>query len=504
MNKLEKKMKKRIDNNLNQFVKNPYSKPKKSFPLWGKVMIPVGGFLAAATACLVVLLPLTAAKNGGYGGAQDATQSEQIDKDTNMKEEATINYNYLVQLRAPNYSKGSKTTDNEYSTDSAQYKSFKQKMQVLSTKLTQYLIESDFEENENIALSPLSIELCLGLAARAAKENTRKQILDAFDLDFATFDAYYKRYFMDIYNEKYSILTNSIWINNGVPLLSDALDDLRDDYYCYSYYADFFYHISETNKEMADFVSRNTNNFLNPIFDFGPKTLFVLMNTVYWRDYWNEHGIDLSRTAENYKFKNSDDSVSNKTFYQAYYEEGKALSEEKYDSFYAVTCNGFKLHFIKAKNDNEIKDLMNEETISYITNRSNYITQDDEKLEKYSTRCVFPEFAADYDEDITPILQNKLNITDLFNDSCDLTNLIDESKGKINAWADKCRHIAKIEVTKKGVEAAATTVIDVPGQSSPGDYTYVYEDFVIDNEFGFVLTYKDAIVFSGIVSNVDK
>ena len=55
---LEQKMKKRIDNNLDQMVKNPYENKKKKktrFPLWAKIMIPVTA-VTAAVAIPVLLI----------------------------------------------------------------------------------------------------------------------------------------------------------------------------------------------------------------------------------------------------------------------------------------------------------------------------------------------------------------------------------------------------------------------------------------------------------------
>ena len=34
-------------------------------------------------------------------------------------------------------------------------------------------------------------------------------------------------------------------------------------------------------------------------------------------------------------------------------------------------------------------------------------------------------------------------------------------------------------------------------------YKEVYETFVVDKEFGYILTYKDAVLFSGITTNID-
>ena len=35
------------------------------------------------------------------------------------------------------------------------------------------------------------------------------------------------------------------------------------------------------------------------------------------------------------------------------------------------------------------------------------------------------------------------------------------------------------------------------------EYKEVHETFEVDKEFGFVLTYKNSILFSGIVTNID-
>ena len=44
------------------------------------------------------------------------------------------------------------------------YSNFKDKMMVFSTKLSELFVKSDYDIKSNIAISPLSIEMCLGLA----------------------------------------------------------------------------------------------------------------------------------------------------------------------------------------------------------------------------------------------------------------------------------------------------------------------------------------------------
>ena len=56
--KLEKRVKQRIDNNLDKITKNPYKKVHV-FPLWAKIAIPVGSVALTAAVALGVILPLS-------------------------------------------------------------------------------------------------------------------------------------------------------------------------------------------------------------------------------------------------------------------------------------------------------------------------------------------------------------------------------------------------------------------------------------------------------------
>jgi serine protease inhibitor len=66
-------------------------------------------------------------------------------------------------------------------------------------------------------------------------------------------------------------------------------------------------------------------------------------------------------------------------------------------------------------------------------------------------------------------------------------------------------HVAKLVVNKKGTEGAAVTVIDMMATAAPyEEYKKVYETFVVDQEFGYVVSYNNNVLFSGVVTNIDK
>lgn len=382
-----------------------------------------------------------------------------------------------------------------------EYKEFVKKMKSFSLKLSEAYSINEFNDN-NIAISPASIELCLGLSIRCANSETREQLLKAMDVDYESFNKYYKYFYNSIlsspdsYNKGQITLSNSMWFDNDVPLKKDGLNGLENDYYCYSYEVDFNGKNSKTNQAMADFVKKQTKNLLHPNFSFDPLTFFVLMNTLYVKDTW---GYDISEIeyTDQYKFTNADGTVSNKKLLDGLYTTCKAIQQDSFSAFYEPlyrTC----LYFIKPEPGHTIKEVFTKENIEYITNNSNYTYQDDTLLERYHTHCVFPEFTVNTDIDLIELLSNSFNIKSLFDDACDFSNITDAF-----VYCSEIKHMLKLIVNNKGIEGAALTYAALSGAAGPDEYKDVYETFLVDKEFGFILTRNNAILFSGIISNID-
>lgn len=390
------------------------------------------------------------------------------------------------------------------------YYNFKDKMRVFSAKMSESFIKSDYDANKNITISPLSIEMCLGLAVYCANGQTRTELLNALDVDFTTFNKYYKLLFNELSKLDKDAsdqvaselsLTNSIWIDNDINLSETGLDDLKNDYYCHSFEADFDKYNKETTEAIEYFIEQKTKGLIQPDLQFDPKTFFVLMNTLYLKDIWNDWGGDLNTTSET-KFKNANGNVSSKELLVGYSEDGKAIETDDYSCFFACTRYGRYLYFVKPNEGKALKDVFNKEAMQYVLNHKNYVYQDNEKLERYHTNCVFPEFKADADIDLIPMFTRDLNVTSLFDPmKCDFSNIMQEPTP---GYVEQFKHIAKLEVNKKGIEGAAVTYMAYAGAAGPDEYTDIYETFEVDKEFGFILTnYYGDIIFSGTVTNID-
>lgn len=130
-----------------------------------------------------------------------------------------------------------------------------------SAKLSEELLK-DYQDGTNLAFSPISIYLDLGLGARASAGNTQEQILNALNVDFETLNSSYKTLFCllnDEYDEGKILTTNSVWLaqNQDLKFNENTLKDLANDYYCYSYSADFANDNANANKAITNFIKEN-------------------------------------------------------------------------------------------------------------------------------------------------------------------------------------------------------------------------------------------------------
>lgn len=395
-----------------------------------------------------------------------------------------------------------------YETKTTRYLSFKSKFKSLSNRLSESFAKQEYRGSDNITVSPLSIELCLGLAVRSASNETREELLKMFDVDFETFNEYYKLFFDEIsvdcvndLDQQVSSLefTNSIWLDDEVRLVDEGLNDLKNDYYCHSFQGDFNGHNKETVEAMEKFIHERSHKLLNPKLDFSKETLFVLMNTLYLKDLWHDGGLDLGDAPKNVTFTNANGRVSDKRLLSSEYASGKMLKQEKYNSFFAETFSSFHLHFIVPNNGYHIKDIFVKETLDEVINLDNYPICNDELEENYFTNCYFPAFEANCDLDLSQMMINDFDIKTLFNEKCDFSNI-----SKTNVYCDQFKQVAKLEVDSKGIEGAAVTYMSMSGNAGPNGYTNIYETLEVTKEFGFVLTnYFGDVIFSGIVSNID-
>lgn len=387
------------------------------------------------------------------------------------------------------------------------YNSFLEKVYKFGAKFTEATLK-DKDNVSNYAVSPVSVFMALAMTVESTSGETRQEILNALDLTYKELEENIQ-YFINNLNIDFSYtnydnenkiyggikLTNSIWFQKGFSIKEKLIEVLSKLYYSYSFQTDFNKENGKSNKLVRSFIKEQTNGLIDQNLELDVSTLVVLLNTLYFKDTWNDDGINLSFTNEKYPFTMEDSSQKSINLLKGYYNNGKAVFEEKYRSFYTETNAGATLTFVVPNDGYSLCEVFTKDTILECMNRK-YVVTDDEKMEMYHTNCYFPEFEASYDKTINNILTNDFGINKAFS-----PNEADFSKTSNEPlYLDNVKHIVKLNVNKTGIEGAAITAMIECGASQPV-YTDVYETFVVDRSFGYVLSYGGPL-FTGVVQTI--
>lgn len=365
--------------------------------------------------------------------------------------------------------------------------------------------------NGNFVVAPVSVYMALSVAAECAAGDTREEILTALDIDYTSLKTDFSKLYRSLIAEYRTntgglegqlTLTNSIWLNSGMNNLNvkdECISSLSQNFYCYSYSADFTNNNKQANRAVKSFVKKQTNGLINRDFNISSDSSFVLLNTLYLKNIWNMYGTNLPFTSEKYNFVNSDGSKNSTKLLQGKYSVGRAYEEETFTNFYARTYNGYQLKFIVPKEGYSVDDVYTSENLAKVSALTDYNALDDENMLCYNTRCLFPEFSASFNGDVKNVLREAFGINSMFDfTKSDFSSISDSPN-----YCTSVQHVTNLKVTKKGIEGAAVTVIPGAGAAAPGEYTNVYEDFVVDRSFAFIITDShNTTIFSGVVNKI--
>lgn len=373
------------------------------------------------------------------------------------------------------------------------------------------LAYSEYNKDKNFVVSPISVYMAMSLAAQCADGQTQNEILSLLGVTYEQLLSGFSDFYRSIYSEYYFRsdedknqlsgiinLSNSIWIDTHATYKQDCIDVLSDRFYCNSFSAEFKDNNQEANKSVRKFVKDNTRGLIDRDFRLSDRTSFALINTLYLKDIWSETIKELSLTDREYSFTKYNGEVKNVKLLEGYYNYGRAYKEEQFITFFTETLNGNKINFILPEGNFTVKDVFTTENINKIKALKDYNGVDHDKKERYYTRCLFPEFSASYVEEIGYLIQ-KMGVNLLFDENnCSFANLTDDQ-----LYCSDVIHAAELKVNRRGIEGAAVTVLELCGSAGPDGYEEIYEDFVIDRAFGFLISDRYGnTLFSGVVENI--
>ena len=364
--------------------------------------------------------------------------------------------------------------------------------------------ESAKSGTENTVVSPVSVYMGLSLAAMCAGGETQTELLNALGVDEATLSAgapeLWRSLNRDFGKRGEVSLSNSVWLQEGIPFEDACLQSLAEDFFADSYSADFAGNNDAANRALTDYIKDKTNGLIKADLQLPQETLFALVNTLYLKDTWNERGRELPVT-EDMPFVTGAGSETLLPFMQAEYHAGRPFEGENFTAFSALTCSGFSLTFLLPDEGVPLSDVFTAENLAAVQDIDDWNAVDEENRIHYYTRCIFPAFEGGCDMDAREILKDEFGIELLFDEkNCDLTPLVGAGN---NAYCFGAKHVATLKVDRRGIEGAAVFVLPGAGDAGPDEYTEVHQDFVVDRAFGFVLSdLYDTPLFAGVVNEV--
>lgn len=374
-------------------------------------------------------------------------------------------------------------------------KEYRDALSDFSAKL--YTIASNGEEG-NYTMSPVSVFMALAMLHGVGDDVVKRDVeeftgMSAGDLSRAgeLCRSLIRRSTFDGKVTCALDMTNSVWIDEGINVDAEAAKELEELFDCFAKSVPFFNDNKAANDSIADFVKKKTNGLIDRKFDFDMNTVFVLLNTLYLKDSWDIDG-DLSTT---YKYFYTDGGIKIGAFANGYYVPGQAAENDLSYYFYSRTTHGYKLKFIMPKDGVTLDEAMSAPNVGEINKTSDFCFEDENGALHY-TRCRFPEFKIESDTDLFKKFTEGGylgRILPYYGFDSAITDDADVAVSKIV-------HGAVLDVNKKGIEGAAYTAIagDVTSAADPS--VKIYHDFVINKNFGFILTdANDVILFEGQV-----
>ena len=357
---------------------------------------------------------------------------------------------------------------------------------------------------ENAVVSPISVYMGLSLAAASSAGETKEELLSALGVTEEALGEGISILWRSLNRELGKTgditLSNGIWLDKSTPFVEETLDVLAEDYYCNSYSADFAGDNEAANRALSQYIKDETNGLIDADLALSPETVFALVNTLYLKDTWNEYGDDIARTEERAFIQGNGEEVLRRLL-QGDYSMGRAQEGENYTSYHTETMHGFRITFLVPQDGATLSEVMTAQNIAEVSAREDWNATDEENRIHYYTRCLFPEFEGGYEGDVSPVLKEEFGVEKLFDrKQSDLSALTGKTSG---VYCTEAQHVATLKVDRKGIEGAAVFVIPGAGEAGPDEYETVYEDFLVDRAFGFVLADSyGTTLFAGVIHEV--
>lgn len=335
-------------------------------------------------------------------------------------------------------------------------------------------------KDENVLISPLSIQLALAMTANGADGDTKAEMeaLLGGEISLEDLNEYLYSYVNNLPSaEKYKLqIANSIWFRDDEGRLQVEKDFLQKnaDYYGAQAYKAAF--DDQTLKDINNWVKDHTDRMIDSILDqIDEDAVMYLINALVFDAEW-QHVYDKSDV---YKGKFTNIGGTEKQVDMMHSEETVYLQDENAIGF-MKPYSGSKYNFAVLL-PNEGVDIY--EYIAGLTGEELMETLSTPQLGMVMT--TLPKFSYEYELTMNDVLK-ELGMPSAFSgDTADFSKMAHSSRG--NIYIGDVLHKTFISVDELGTKAGAVTKVQMNDESAPMsewvvtlNRPFVY--MIIDNE----------------------
>lgn len=349
-------------------------------------------------------------------------------------------------------------------------------------------------QKADFCISPLSVNLCLGMVLNGADGNTYREIQETLgyeNFSYEEINAYAQMMQTELPKlDGRTIFTNanSVWVRNDFEVLESFVKTNKMYYNAEVYNEPFD---DGTKDKVNRWCADKTNNLIQKIFDDSPSdAVSLLINAIYFKGVWTSEFKEKDTKDESFYLNNGEEikvpTMRQENTTDCYIDDKVSVVELPYGN------GAFSLVvFMPSANDEGalnrlIEGLDDAEWNHWI-----------DKMKQQNLKLYLPRFKFE-----SPLMDLKeimrvMGISDAFDPVlADFSMMCDAS-----VYINEVKQKTFIEVNESGTEAAAVTVADMNlSMDSPAP---IISELRFDHPFGYVLKEKStgAILFAG---RVDK
>ena len=363
-----------------------------------------------------------------------------------------------------------------------------------------WTVAADLYADQNIAISPASLELALLMTRAGAIDETADEMRDALFMSGLSDEEILAacQQLMWRTNTFGTEAANSLWMQNDYPLSDNYIDICNDNFMADAFLVDFVNESVLATDEINDWASDKTHGKIKKMIPnpLSSDTRLVLMNALYFLGEW-ENPFDANFTYnQTFYGASSDNEVSfmhsetymNYTETDAYQMISMPFKGESDD-----LDSPYSMAFILPAEGQDVSDVMQE------------IAQDgfslacDQLTDSQKVSLSLPKFEFTYDTSMVDTMKALGMELAFEGGSARFDGMTDSVNG---LYISDILHKCFIRVDEEGAEAAAVTVVIMAETAMPVEEDII--EFTADRPFLFAIYDEtdNTVLFLGAVAQL--